>query len=282
MAASKLESFDASCFPSTPLWLHCFSFVSFAALPVAACFLSGAPSAAVALALAILLPRVLCSLVFSAGSAVHTVLLGLYWNCLHTIVFLSPFIVAYTFYLSPRLVGPCLLVYIARALVFRPSLSGDNAWPTFAQHEWGYREFRKYFPLTLHVPPALRARDSHAPAILAVHPHGVASDYRILMDGLLYAIFPKRKILTLAASVLFAIPLVRELTLWTRCIDARKKYASRALGRGCSLLVLPGGEAEQIATRHGRDQCFLAKRAARRDGAETVPHAAIARASSML
>ena len=49
---------------------------------------------------------------------------------------------------------------------------------------------------------------------------------------------PGRRCFVLAASLLFALPLVRELVLWTRCIDARKAV-------GHSLLVVPGGEAEQ-------------------------------------
>ena len=69
--------------------------------------------------------------------------------------------------------------------------------------------------------------------------HGVASDFRVAMDGLLYEALPGRKVVTLAASVLFTLPLVRELCLWTRCIDASKKVAARALSRGLSLQVPP-------------------------------------------
>jgi hypothetical protein len=98
------------------------------------------------------------------------------------------------------------------------------------------------------------------PIILAIHPHGIANDYRILMDGMLYEALPNRNILTLAATVVFAIPLVRELALWTRCIDARKSVAVQALAAGHSLLVLPGGEAEQIATEHGVEEVYLATR----------------------
>lgn len=95
--------------------------------------------------------------------------------------------------------------------------------------------------------------------VLAVHPHGVASDYRILLDGMLYYALPKREVLTLSASVLFAIPMVRELALWTRCIDARKSVAARALKKH-SLMVIPGGEQEQIRTVQGREEVFLSKR----------------------
>ena len=73
-------------------------------------------------------------------------------------------------------------------------------------------------------------------------------------DGLLYAALPGRKVLALAASVLFSLPFVRELVLWTRCIDAGKKTAARALRKGHSLLVIPGGEAEQMRTKPGVEE----------------------------
>lgn len=96
--------------------------------------------------------------------------------------------------------------------------------------------------------------------VLAVHPHGVASDYRILLDGMLYEALPKREVLALSASVLFYIPMVRELALWTRCVDARKVVAARALKHRKSLMVIPGGEQEQIRTVEGKEEVFLQKR----------------------
>lgn len=111
---------------------------------------------------------------------------------------------------------------------------------------------------------------------MAVHPHGVASDYRILMDGMLYAALPGRQVLTLSASVLFYIPLVRELCLWTRCIDASRNVAARALKRGHSLMVIPGGEMEQIRTKRGKEELCLSTRLgfvrlALQSGAALVP-----------
>ncbi|CAK8991592.1 Diacylglycerol O-acyltransferase 1 (Diglyceride acyltransferase) (Triacylglycerol synthase) (TAG synthase), partial [Durusdinium trenchii] len=120
--------------------------------------------------------------------------------------------------------------------------------------------FRRYLRLRIHVHPLLQEYPPEKPVVIAVHPHGVASDYRILLDGMFYNALPKREVLTLSASVLFCIPMVRELALWTRCIDARKSVAARALKKKHSLMVIPGGEQEQIRTVQGREEVFLRKR----------------------
>lgn len=98
--------------------------------------------------------------------------------------------------------------------------------------------------------------------LIAVFPHGVASEYRIAMDGMMQQVFPNvhDKVVVLTASVLFAIPLVRELALWTGCVDARKSVAEKAISMGRSILVLPGGEAEQIRTIYQKERVYLKRR----------------------
>eukprot|EP00957_Ditylum_brightwellii_P108809 8300098-Ditylum_brightwellii.AAC.1 len=82
------------------------------------------------------------------------------------------------------------------------------------------------------------------------------------MEGILHSILPNiaSKTRTLAASILFRLPLVRELSLWTGCIDARRNVAEHALDGGHSLVIIPGGEAEQIRTTHGKEIVYLSKR----------------------
>ena len=131
-------------------------------------------------------------------------------------------------------------------LLSRPDLADGAPWRLFSRNEWGYHVFRDFLSLRIHLEDlALRERPAADPIVIGVHPHGVASDYRILLDGMLYDALPGRQVCTLAASVLFCIPLVRELSLWTRCIDASRPVASRALRKGHSLMVIPGGEREQ-------------------------------------
>jgi len=90
----------------------------------------------------------------------------------------------------------------------------------------------------------------------------VGSDFRVLLQGLLPTTFPNvgKKVRSLAASVLFYIPVVREISLFTGCISATRSVATKALERGQSLLVLPGGEAEQLLTKHGVELIYLKHR----------------------
>ena len=102
----------------------------------------------------------------------------------------------------------------------------------------------------------------NAQFLIAVFPHGVASDYRVAMDGILHTVLPNicEKIRVLAASVLFVIPVVREMALWSGCINATRSVAEKAIKKGYSILVLPGGEAEQIRTIHSKERVYLRKR----------------------
>ena len=74
-------------------------------------------------------------------------------------------------------------------------------------------------------------------------------------------LFPKIKGLrSIAASVLFRLPVVRELCLWTGCIDAGKPTCLKNLKAGYSLTVIPGGIAEQMLTNYGKEEVYLKKR----------------------
>jgi hypothetical protein len=64
----------------------------------------------------------------------------------------------------------------------------------------------------------------------------------------------------LAASVLFYIPVVRELLLWLGNVDAGKATAQRQLARGRSVLIFVGGEKEQLMTRPNEHKVYARSR----------------------
>ena len=146
------------------------------------------------------------------------------------------------------------------------STGGSARWKYFTRHFFILRQMRKHFQLGFHQPlPESLVQAEKKPGaqfLFATFPHGVASDYRIAMDGIMHTVFPNihNQISVLAASVLFAIPICREMALWTGCINANRQVAERALKKGCSILVLPGGEAEQIRTQYGKEEVYLKTR----------------------
>ena len=125
---------------------------------------------------------------------------------------------------------------------------------TFSEDFFIFQAMRKFLQMEISKPPEeLKAAESqpNAQFIIAEFPHGVWSDYHVSMHGLWrHSIFPNiyTNIRSLTASVLFRVPIVREWAIWTSCIDASRHVAETALQNGRTVLVRPGGEAEQIRT----------------------------------
>lgn len=128
-----------------------------------------------------------------------------------------------------------------------------------------FRAMRKFLGMNiLDLPKQLVEAEQKPDAqfVFAMFPHAVWSDYHVAMHGLWQSIFPNiyQNIRTLTASVLFRVPIIRELGLWTSCIDASRTVAEKSLERGRSILVRPGGEAEQLRTTRGREIIYLKRR----------------------
>lgn len=142
------------------------------------------------------------------------------------------------------------------------ALSLNDGWQVqiFASHFPPLYYLRKHIGLTAEAPKKLREADGQF--ILAMFPHGTGSDFRVLLQGMLPELFPHfhDKIRSLAASVLFLIPFIRELTLLTGCIEASRHVADKAIKNGRTILVLPGGESEQLLTKRGVEKVYLLKR----------------------
>lgn len=169
-------------------------------------------------------------------------------------------------YYHPKWVGGCVLLpYYSYVLFLGRHETNDGAhWTFFSKNFPLFCFMRRFLRMKFVSPKELTDADKlkDAQFLLAVFPHGTNADFRILMDGMLDSVLPNTapRTRTLAATVLFRIPLVRELGLWTGCVDARRSVAEQLLQRGRSILVLPGGEAEQIRTRHGHESVYLRRR----------------------
>jgi 2-acylglycerol O-acyltransferase 2 len=145
-------------------------------------------------------------------------------------------------------------------------MSRGVRWERFSKDFFLFPKMREFLSLQFRSPNsnsfAKAEASKDAQFVIAVFPHGTAADYRVAMDGVLDQVFPNiyTKIRTLGASILFVIPVVREFSLWTSGIDARRAVAENAINDGYSLLVLPGGEQEQIRTVYQKERVFLKRR----------------------
>lgn len=191
----------------------------------------------------------------------------LWWNGLYVIAISSSLFLLLGSVYYPRIVGLyCFVPYLSYTLLKRDEVKLGNPWLSFSQNFPAFRCLQKYLGLEfeLPLPKDLDEAEKVAGAqfIFAFFPHGTNVDYRIIMDGMLRDILPgvASKIRVLSASVLFRIPVVREVSLWTHCIDARRTVAEKNLNSGMSLIVTPGGMDEQLRTVHGKETLFLSKR----------------------
>lgn len=140
-----------------------------------------------------------------------------------------------------------------------------SPWRKFSEDFFLLRAARSYLRISFGpVPRELADAEGREGAqfVFAAFPHGCNSEFRTLFEGMLQDVIPNvyGKTRALSASVLFRIPLLREMALWLGCVDASRKTAERNLDRGHSLVVLPGGEAEQIMTECGRERIYLKNR----------------------
>jgi 1-acyl-sn-glycerol-3-phosphate acyltransferase len=168
-------------------------------------------------------------------------------------------------WISPKIViGIVTFYYTWILIISRPECKCGAPWPWFSRNFCLFHWMRQFLSLQLIECKELTEADAmdKAQFVIAVFPHGANADFRVLLDGVLHTVLPQtaHKVRTLAASILFRLPLVRELALWTGCVDASRLVANRLLQRGFSILVLPGGQAEQMRTVHGHERIYLSRR----------------------
>ncbi|CAM9735147.1 unnamed protein product [Ectocarpus fasciculatus] len=207
--------------------------------------------------------------------------LGMF-NCFALVVFVvMPPAMFYLAWLFPYAVVPPAVAYYFLSFDGAERKDG-RPWRPFTQQSSVMRLARAYHDFQVHLDPALEPSKmtGEEAFVFGLHPHGVLSDYRILLDGVTAKNFPKlRSWRALAASVLFNFPVCRELTLWSHCIDAGRATAQYALDRGHSLFIVVGGEHEQarrILGEFGKEVLYLKSRMgfvklALRNGVPLVP-----------
>jgi len=90
-------------------------------------------------------------------------------------------------------------------------------------------------------------KDKNAQYFIAIHPHGPVCFSRMFFvgPGGFRELFG-RPCRMLAASVLYYLPVIREMTLFFGAVDASKRNVEKLLSKGCNLELYPGGLDEMI------------------------------------
>ena len=150
-----------------------------------------------------------------------------------------------------------------------------------AAHQHMLSHFQ-YFPMTCSPWSSTAKLPPTRQYVFAVHPHGIHCwplNMLCFEDGPFDQIFPNlcgQKVSGLAATVLYKLPIVRELFLSMRYMDAGRDVANAALLQGQSIYVCTGGEKESLLTQRGQDLVVLSDRKgfvrlALSHGADLVP-----------
>jgi 2-acylglycerol O-acyltransferase 2 len=176
--------------------------------------------------------------------------------------------------------------------------TGQREWPAF--QEWLGDEAERVLPAWLgSFEVVLDAGGAEFPAdkryIFGYAPHGLyplgaaylplTPSFRRLLPGVRPA--------TLTASVVFQLPLLRDILCWAGCRAVSRATFSRALRERGAVLVVPGGQAELVEAHRmvptgGRPaECAVYTRhrgfvrVAAREGAALVPVVALGEVSSL-
>ena len=132
-----------------------------------------------------------------------------------------------------------LLPYVSYTkLLARTELKDGSRWRWFSEEFFIFPILRRHLQLSLEVSKALIEADAtkeQPQFVFATFPHGTASDYRIMMDGMIHQHLPvtSEKLKVLAASVLFVIPIVRELAMWTGRSGRSCLFSSHQMSSHC-------------------------------------------------
>jgi len=154
-----------------------------------------------------------------------------------------------------------LLWYIPRSYRVPRHLDGEGyVWEAMRQSSL-YKYTAEYFPIRLARTTPL---DNQRQYIFGMHPHGVIPTFvtvSMMTQGCHWdKLFPGIELRGLAASSNFWVPLWRDIYLWLGYIDASASVAYKALNKGHSLVVLPGGEQEMMLAKPGDHSVVLKNR----------------------
>ena len=154
----------------------------------------------------------------------------------------------------------CFWGYILTYAVSPHKGEGDR-WNWLCNHSYWKKIILSALPKAKITSQAALNHNQHY--IFAAFPHGTASVNHIMTmtDGLGFlSKIHQGERRDLAASVLFYVPIIREILLWLGNVDASSTTAKIHLNKKRSLLIFVGGEKEQLMTQPGMHRVFCKNR----------------------
>jgi hypothetical protein len=130
----------------------------------------------------------------------------------------------------------------------KPEKTGSRMWKEFKNNSEMWTLFERYFSLRVIKTADL---DPSKQYLFGFHPHGIypmtvfwathGHKWRSLFEGITVA--------PLCATVIFFLPIMREICLWLGIQDVSKKSIHNAFNSGKSIVLVPGGEREMRVSR---------------------------------
>lgn len=119
----------------------------------------------------------------------------------------------------------------------------------------------RYFPLTCEFGKGAEAAiDPNRNYVFAVHPHGIHCwplNVFAFVTSTFYERFPSMRVCGAAATIMFKLPVIREMFLTMQYRDAGRRTCEKVLQSKRSLFICTGGEAESLGTETGVDKVVL-------------------------
>ena len=161
-------------------------------------------------------------------------------------LFVATFV--WLFWTSTLVKSALLLSVGLYAPTFVDGSSRKTGRPWHALRTWpAWRNSWRYLKLRLVREAPIQA--DGARKLFCFCPHGILLMSRVVgYGGAWEALFPGIEYRVLAASPMFALPLVRDICLALGAVDAGRKTALRVLGAGLNVHVYPGGSREVFMT----------------------------------
>eukprot|EP00455_Lapot_gusevi_P014785 TRINITY_DN17439_c0_g1_i1.p1 TRINITY_DN17439_c0_g1~~TRINITY_DN17439_c0_g1_i1.p1 ORF type:complete len:409 (-),score=58.41 TRINITY_DN17439_c0_g1_i1:87-1313(-) len=153
-----------------------------------------------------------------------------------------------------------LFTFAYSSTYYSPAVkTGSRRWDRLRKIHWLWDDFERYFDFKLVGPGQLQADRTY---LFGFHPHGIYP-YSIVWGALSRQWrqkYPGVEMDGLGASVLLAIPFLRDVGMWLGGRDVSREAIVHALSHQRSVCLVPGGQAEMRESRSNLPEIAIVTR----------------------